>query len=511
MIPTPQPRVAPHPIGGLKGLNPWWIALAFLGLLLIVVSRASFWIDEAGTAWFAGMHSMSIWWHGVATSTTTEIQAPLYIAYVWVAAKFIGTGEWPLRFAGALWLIPGLTVFVISFPTRRAQVMAFLVVSTNAFLWFYANEARAYAMQIGAAAMVFGAIQGLVCGTGGVTSERRWAVVFGAGLVLLCLSGLLCMIWASAALGAVVILLPADRLLGWWRQNRAKWALFTIGLGALGCYYVWTVSVGARGSPAGTTDWRTTLFVIYDQCGFSGLGPGRTDLRALGPIALKHFAPSLGAYAIFLGVVMLAGLRLLWRTWRRQILWMAVVILIPWLFLSCVGMAVHFRLLGRHCAPLALVWWFLMVTGADYLWGQAGWMSKALVGVFLGLALCSALRVRFDYTQSKDDYRRAAQWAREALERHETVWWNANAYGAAYYQAPMREGNPQPGEGILLQDPSAASLEAMRAPDLIIASKPDLFDKTGALGAYIAAHGYRKVDVFPAFEVWEPSANHPKT
>jgi hypothetical protein len=76
----------------------------------------------------------------------TEVQMPLYSIFIWAFAKCFGIGEFALRLAGTLWLVPGLVAFAVSFPHWRRRLAAVLVVATNAFVWYYANEARSYAM-----------------------------------------------------------------------------------------------------------------------------------------------------------------------------------------------------------------------------------------------------------------------------------------------------------------------------------------------------------------------------
>jgi hypothetical protein len=283
----------------------------------------------------------------------------------------------------------------------------------------------------------------------------------------------------------------------------------TITLAALGGYYVWTVSQGARGSPVATTDWKTTLFILYEQFGFGGLGPGRTELRASGMDTLAAYAPGLLCYAAALAVVLYFGLSDFWGKSRSKLLLLAAAVAVPWIFLSAVGMSRHFRLLGRHCAPLAAVWFIWMAGGLRALAGKPGWLGKAMGSVFLALCLCSSLMVRFDYRQSKDDYRRASEYALAALSEQRAVWWNASEYGAWYYHVPLSTSQPQAGNALLVENLPAQTLAGWPAPQLIVASKPDLYDPSGTLAAYIAGHGFHLLATFPAFNVWQTSESKP--
>jgi len=470
--------------------------------MLAVVSRASFWIDEAGTAFFAGQATLGQWWHAVCVAHTTEVQMPFYAVYLWAFAKLFGVGEVPLRLAGAIWLIPGLTAFVVSFPRGGRRLAALAAAATNAFIWYYANEARTYSMQLGGSFLLLAALNRLASSPISPTEEKRWLWCFVLGLLVVCGTSMLGMIWASAALGAAWVLFPAERLLGWWRMARFGWVSLTVLLAALGCYYVWTVHLGARGSDVGTTDWRTTVFLLYDQLGFEGLGPGRIALRAQGPKALVPFAPGLLSCAAMLAVIFFFALKEAWRLSPRKLAGMAAAVLAPWLFLSLVGVVTHFRLLGRHSAPLVPIWLFLIAEGAALLAAKPGWIGRIIVGVFLSLSLFSSLSVRFAYRQSKEDYRRAANLAAAALAERRGVWWSADELTARYYHLPASDSPVAPETALLMLNPTDAAMEGLKPPQIIFVSRPELYDRFGALARYMAGHGFHATTTFPAFEIW---------
>jgi hypothetical protein len=133
-------------------LRPWALTIFFVLFALAAVSGGSFWLDEAGTAYAASRPTLGQWWHFISTSGIPEVQMPLYSVFIWTFAQLFGIGEFVLRLAGMLWLALGLVAFAVSFPQGRGRLAAVLVVATNAFIWYYANEARSYPMQpLGAA------------------------------------------------------------------------------------------------------------------------------------------------------------------------------------------------------------------------------------------------------------------------------------------------------------------------------------------------------------------------
>ena len=72
-----------------------------------------------------------------------EVQQPLYMLYMWSYTHVFGSGEWALRVAGLPWFVAGACVFVWAIGRSLGSTLApVLVIATNAFLWYYANEAR---------------------------------------------------------------------------------------------------------------------------------------------------------------------------------------------------------------------------------------------------------------------------------------------------------------------------------------------------------------------------------
>ena len=52
-------------------------------------------------------------------------------------------------------------------------------------------------------------------------------------------------------------------------------------------------------------------------------------------------------------------------------------------------------------------------------------------------------------------------------------------------------------------NPTPGDLDGRSRPDVVIASKPDVYDVQGSLAQWLAAGGYVSVRRWPAFEVWE--------
>jgi hypothetical protein len=290
-----------------------------------------------------------------------------------------------------------------------------------------------------------------------------------------------------------------------WRAGRARIIVAFCLLLGIGAYYLWTLHLGARATAFARTDWRSTGFIIYEQLGFAGLGPGRTDLRMGGVGLLRPFAPALFAYAALVAVVAFQGARAMAvRLSCRRITSLVLAFAAPSILLLSVGMASHWRVLGRHCIVLMPGWVTLLGFGLAKLWRDPKCLGKAAAVAFLAMALWSCVLIRFAVRHERDDYRSAAQVARVALTRGAVVWWNAFGDGARYYHVPLAGAVPEAGKAELVMNLSPDLVASLEKPDLVAVSKPELFDVQGGVAAYLAQHSYHPVERFAAFTIWRP-------
>jgi hypothetical protein len=143
--------------------------------------------------------------------------------------------------------------------------------------------------------------------------------------------------------------------------------------------------------------------------------------------------------------------------------------------------------------------------GIAVLWRRPA--GKALVVCLVALSLASALSIRTAPRHAKDDYRSAAVVARQALAAGETVWWNADAFGALVYGVPLGGAC---GEAIEIFEPKHGFAQSIAAPAVVVLSKADIYDPHGTLAAHLRRGGFLRADAFMAFEVWRnPSPTDP--
>lgn len=507
MIASVQPSITSERAAGLfkREWLVWTLILSLLGLSAI--STESFWIDEFSTAHFASQGSLKAEWQEMLRLRWPEIQAPFYMGYIWAWARVFGIGEWSLRFAGIPWFIAGALIFVMAWRKPQQRLFVCMAVVLNPFIWYYLNEARLYSMQLGCALATVGCLVRL-------TSDDRscdgpWVVTFCAGALLLAAVNILGMIWVCAAGLSLPVLFTKRVLLHWLRKYSALAIGSAVVFCSLGLYYLWTQTQHIAPTVSKTT-WQTLCFVVYEQLGFNGLGPGRLALREGGIAKLKSWAPGLVLYGLSLACVLTVAVRELFRQGSRRLLLIGLFLSLPGCFLVVMALHSNFRLLGRHFAPLAAVIVLVIAVGGLKLWSAKAVWSKLTWLLFCVLAIWSCLAERFSNRHAKDDYRNAAAIAKLCLQQHQVVWWNADLFGGQYYQVALTERSSAPGQARLVVCPPLGFEADAPPPDKVIAStKKDVYDRNGALSGYLKKNGYVAVQKLPAFVILGRQVNDP--
>ncbi len=482
------------------------VASAAIGLL--AASTQSFWIDEALTAVVAMADSPADAWAHAAKVGGTTIQMPLYLSYVFLWVKAFGESEWILRAANVPFFVLGQLAFLVILRRRPGLALsACLLAAVNPLLWSYLNEARPYVMQYGAACWLAAFVVLLATQPGDETLEARpphvWAAM--AATVVLCGASSLGFIWAGGFWAAIIYL--------WLHKGRVHFHRPPASLGAvavtllllalLAAYYAWatlTFRDGFFDRPPGLIN---LAFVAYEVLGFNGLGPGRLQLRAEPVVSVLAALPSLIPLAAVFGLLALFTLLLLLRhrPERRVVLSVVLALLIPSAVIFAAAFLTNFRILARHFIPALPL--FLLFAGwlIFQAWHQPRWLWRGVAALLPALWLASSLGTLLLARHAKDDYRTAAQVVRQATEQGREAWWVADAAAAYLYRVPLsfqREDQ----KVWVLAGPSWEALGGRTPPDLIVLSKPDIFDPLGAVRRYIEENRLQLVLQLQAFEVY---------
>jgi hypothetical protein len=494
-----------------EGAGPQFLVL-LAGILFVctmAVSRQSLWIDEVYTALKAQQATIPDWWIEMRRAGGSDMQMPLYMLWIWVCEKFFGSSEIALRIVNLFWVLPGLiAMWRVLARQPQLQLAVFLVTICNPFVWYYLDEARPYAMQVGAGLFLAAALcRWSENPFSPATHETFW--VWGFVLALVALSGasMLGMIWAGAAIAAAIFLTPMERLLKLGREHVFAWLAAVLLLAALGFYYLWTLHAGARASDIASTDWKNVAFIAYELFGFAGLGPGRLEIRDGGLHVFKPYAPELAVYAAVVLALVILGVRAAWKNYsRKKFLGLAVVVAAPAIFILAAGFALHFRVLGRHFAPLLAAVVFVLGLGVSTAW-RRGAVGRFLVIPFFALCLASGLSLRFATRHAKDDYRSAAGLANKALADGKTVWWSADPNAAGYYRLSVTTNSAGAGKALSMINPAADEFATSGAPVVVFVSRPDIYDPHGVMANYLVQTHFEKTAGLPAFTVWERAGN----
>ncbi len=481
-----------------------WILLSLI-VCGVAISHQSFWIDEACTAVNAEQPTLRKWWQEMMVIKGSDLQMPFSMLFAWGWEKLVGPGEFALRAGNVLWFLLGvLAMLRVLAVTPRLQKSFALVLLSCPLAWQYLNEVRPYVLQIGMSLVVFFSLYRLGSEHKETRGERYWIIALCLGSLILASSSMLAMLWLGAYLAATILSTSRDHLWRLAREYWFYWGLTLMLLFTLGIYYLWMLRIGGRAAMLEDTGFRNVLFIFYELLGFSGLGPGRLAIRTDGVSTFLPWLPWLTIYAAVLLPILIQG----WRqiaastSLRTRVWWVTAFAAVAG-FILAVGMVTQFRVLGRHFLPALPLVLFVLGSGVTAVLNRGGWVGRMGVAAFLGLSLLSCLSLRFSERHAKDDYRGAAALGREALAHGESVWWDACREGAEVYHLPVKKTPGTPNTALLLINPSAKFLQTLPQPDLVLVSKPDLYDKYGAVENYLLRSGYHRTATLSAFTVWQ--------
>lgn len=481
-----------------------------VALCFLMPSSQSLWMDEAQTYRLASIPSLAEVFSDLRKIVSSESLMPLGMVTAWVSTRIFGVSEWQLRAVNILWAALAIGAFAVVGRVWRIS-WAPMLLAVQPFLWFYANEARPYTLQIACGAWL---LAGLVVSI----EERR---VRQPVFVLLLLVS--CILIATTLFGILTVG-PVWAAVTWlaWRERwprPARWPLgIAIGLvwsAAFGIYYLSTLARGAGGERLWDVGLQNIVFAGYEFAGFSGLGPGRNELRELAQLGghsavLRGFAEGLmgvlclaGVYVLLAGCIILRGAR---ADRHAAAMWIAGILTFNSGALILLALVAHFPFWGRHLAPVFPFFCALLLLGIQEMKCVIGPVpARVATSAFFAMLILSAFELRFLPRHAKDNYRDAATIARNALSAGQSVWWSADPDAGRYYGLHFPGDSGASDRLIMARTPSAEILANLPPPDLIVASKPDAFDPHGVVVGFIREHHYRIAQKLSGFQILLPS------
>ena len=481
--------------------------LSSLFIGAVAVSSQSLWIDEANTALKTVQPSLGSWWVTMVREKGSDLQMPFYMLCAWAWEKIFGASEYALRASNIPWFAVAAVAMMSIFPKNaRLQVSALLLTLTNAFLWYYLSEARPYIVLLAFSAVIMACLLRVLVDQSSASSVV-WFSLFCVGLVGLCATSLIAVPWAIGATTAVALWIGVNETRRMLWRFRYTVALTAAVLIALAAYYIWTLRVGARASDVGKTNAKNIVFILYELSGLAGLGPGRLDLREYGIAAYQPFLPILTVGIVAVVTLSLAGFSTLSRNVNpRRLIFFGLAVGLPFLLVLAVGYVGHMRLLGRHLTPVLPPVLALLAVGLNRLFSSPRLILRPFALLCVTVLAASAVEIRFARRHQRDDYRSAAAEARKAIADGKKVWWAADISAAHYYKVPL--DLPDLTLGSNLNDDSIVKLPP---PDLVLLSKPDIYDPTGKIDNYLRAHDFKVTRTLPAFQIFQRRPDHDRS
>ena len=494
-----------------------------VGIMGLAISAESLWIDEFWNAYVASLESLGQLYELLLTPYGS--QTPLHFAYGYFWGKLLPLSEVSLRLTNLpLFVIGQACMFwaLRSYPKR----FAFLLLALSALhpmVWQYANEVRPYIMIYSGSEMILAYIIYIHAAKKNDSHVSPLAsFIFVAGSILLFGASLIGAFWVAAAC-VYVAYFHHKKLDFRYLKRRSTLILACIFIGINGLltiYYIDSLLRGGGASRISSTTVATLLFDTYELLGLSGIGPGRLELRATGFSSLSPYWVWLGPICILILATLVEGMQEAKRLLGiRSLILVGALGVAPIAIVILSGFAMHWRVLGRHLiAALPLLNLLIAIGLAKSCEDENGrllsWRSTIAVSVVLAFVY-SSFSLRFADRHRKDDYRAAATLAKQELAGGKRIWWAADALGARYYDLPgefdyMGELTNIPKPYVCIdqsgvQPVSAASgecLEKLLPPDVVILSKPEAFDKNGAIATYLRTGNYANARELPAFTIW---------
>jgi hypothetical protein len=267
----------------------------------------------------------------------------------------------------------------------------------------------------------------------------------------------------------------------------------------LAFFYLWTLQTGAAASSVGKTSPATLAFAVYELLGFTGFGPGRLELRAQGMAALVPFLPLILFMCSITILVVSVPLRTLLANPNTASAWiMAGSILLGASTIAALGILKDFRIVGRHMMPLLPFLLLFLSFCLTELWQSKLKINKSIAVIYLLLLTASSISARVDTRFQKDDYRSAAKLAQSYLEQGKTVWWAADEPSLLYY-LPEAESHIASQSLFLAFGSRFTPIKFRKKPDLVLLSKPDIYDQDGSIFNYISHNNFNLLFTCTAF------------
>ncbi len=469
-----------------------------------MIAPQSFWADEIGTYNMISSPSPGPVFHNLVADRSSDSEMPLFMILAWGWKGLVGMGETALRSFNMVWFgIIALCLLRI----RKAGSTWLLIPWTllHPFLWYYMSEFRPYLMLTAGGFLLL--VSTLLLGQG----EKGWLGWFTCASLVLVGANLLGVIALFSFLP--VLYLHRDCARKSLRPSLVALNVFFFAL--FGGYYAFKLAQGAGGGKHWHVGVSNLVFSFYELLGFSGLGPGRSEMRSAALQGLRQVWVQALPHLVLLAALAFLYLFLLGLAWReRGRLGSPLVrannyfMLLGVLSIGALAAAFKWPFWGRHLSYLLP---FLLFNLAEALHRATSPKTRDLLTAgFLLLFLASDFNLRFNPAYGRDDCRGAVRAAQEEYLRGGTIWWVAPST-FDYYRIYDREGKPVAPNVTphirFIGNATADELRGYGRPTLVVVGKAEITDRTGAVSDFLRLNAYRESGGLVSFDLWRPSGS----
>ena len=475
------------------------------------ISSQSYWIDEALSLIVAKSPNPSEAWRYAQAVSGSTLQMPLYQIYLFLWHKVVGGGEWAMRASNIPWFLLGQAAFLVLLRHRpKLALTACMLAAVSPILWIYLDETRPYIMQYAAGCwLVASMLRSLQLPAAADPHSATPLSVVGAAAIVLLGSSLLGAVWAAGFLAALSWLWLTGQTISGGNlriHRRALAAVFVVLAGVLAAYYLWTLGDAGRGYHLSGASLLSMPLLAYDFLGFPGFGPGKLQMRVEPALSVLRSLPALLPLAAILGLLCLFALLQIRRHSlnRRSVLAWIIALGAPSLLIFIMFFVAGHKPLPRHFIPALPAVLLGLAALMQHAVSSKAVLWRAAAILLPILWLVSSLNLRWQPSHAKDNYRKASAIAAAALRADKQVWWAADSAAAYIYHTPVAL-EETPGCAWAMQAPSWDRIRSKFSPDVIILSKPDIYDPHGAVARYAAENGFASALQLHAFTIFTRS------
>jgi hypothetical protein len=335
-------------------------------------------------------------------------------------------------------------------------------------------------------------------------------VIFALSAVAVTATSMLASLWVIFSFLAAWCLRGVNFPLVFLRRAPAAFTGMVIGGACLAAYYSWSLRSGLQIPRFGQQIVVSFFHGAYEMLGFTGLGPARLTLRESGMRALFPYAVPIGLLGLCWALIVALPLKLgrgrrFFAGRRGHAL---VLLLLPAISVFVIGHFQGVRVSPRYLIPFVPMMIALAAGSLTLVWRLPS--ARVFVILFFALTLFSALQIRFAPRHAKEDYRRAAAFAKAQIEQGRTICWAADIQTGIYYEL-INESERDTGSRQIFLAQAPGEKPVPEECTVVVLSRLDVYDTMGRIRRFIQDNEMREAAVLIGFWIYVAAPEATKT